>query len=245
MHVSFVLTSLTAGREYAYIYSKFVFVLYSGPGHWDTMSMITAYLSLSLSTRASSSTSSSSRALLPSCLRAKPTTTCLLAWPLVCNAHQTRVAIWETYSSCKVCWGGEPRSGVRDAWGGGGGRIERMCRFEGWPLDCEGIVGGGRGICCGREAWVFCARDQQYHWTAMERLTRHPTLPFWVTMTNIRSSNVWMRSSVSTSHMDWRSWYDWIGGEGWVLVVESGRAEYDSSSRDDISGGPRLSTIWE
>lgn len=36
-----------------------------------------------------------------------------------------------------------------------------MCRFEGWSLDCKGIGGGGRAICCGREAWVFCARDQR------------------------------------------------------------------------------------
>lgn len=53
-----------------------------------------------------------------------------------------------------------------------------MCRFEGWLLDCKGIVGEGRGICCGRETWVFCAEDQRASLDAVETLTRHPTLPF-------------------------------------------------------------------
>lgn len=60
-------------------------------------------------------------------------------------------------------------------------------------------------------------------------------------MTNIRSSNVCMRISVSTSQTDCRSWYDWIGGGGdWLPVIETGGAEYDSSSRDDIFRGIKV-----
>jgi len=64
------------------------------------------------------------------------------------------------------------------------------------------------------------------------RRTKHPILPVWVMSTNMRSSNVWMSSSVSAPPRDLLSWKDAIGGGGGPDC--SGRTSYASFSKDDM-----------
>ena len=64
--------------------------------------------------------------------------------------------------------------------------------------------------------------------------TRIPTFSFCVTMTNIRSSNVWIIKSVRPPGIRRRSWYVFIGGAEGVEVVCSGVGE--GSGRDMLGG---------